>query len=337
MAPKRSTIGDVAAVAGVSIATVSRVLNDGSSSEATRQKVLAAVELLGYTPDIRGKNLAQGRSQRVGVLISHLTESYVVGIVDSILQTLTTLGYDLMICSSRGREGYEAKYVRELSNGKVDALITVSSDQLRYLLPLNSSSVPHVILTGDAGGSISAMTSVIRTEDKEGMTSAVMHLRSLGHERIAHITGDLRQIAAHTRLATFQEVMAAEGCDTRGLIVEGDFLGPSGRAGAEKLLDRDDPPTAIITASDSQMVGVLDVVRKRGINVPGELSLVGFDNITEMGLSEPRISTVAQPLDKVGKLAAEEVHSRLTTDAPARTITIPMELIVRESTGPMPT
>ena len=334
MSERRSTIGDVANLAGVSIATVSRVLNDGSSSKETQKKVLDAAELLGYAPDARTREQGTASSrQRVGILLSH-KDSYTEGVLDAIITSLSDLKYDVLICSTVGREGNETKYLSELAHSNVDALITMSADQLKYLPGVDAVRIPHVIISGDAGES--QMTSVIRTDDSRGMAEAYAHLRSLGHERIAHITGDLRQISAQVRSETYRELMANDGFETGDLIVEGDYRPAGGRRGAEKLLGLDDPPTAIITGNDNEMLGVLEFAKERDIHVPGELSLVSFDDIPEMANSVPAITTVAQALDEVGTTAAQEIHERITEKRSPTTITVPMQLIIRDSTGPVP-
>lgn len=335
MTGRRSTIGDVANLAGVSIATVSRVLNDGSASEEAQKKVLDAAELLGYATDSRSKDTTPSTSNRVGILLSHFTESYSTCLLDALIDNFSDLKYDVLICSTVGHEGREAKYLRELTQNNVDALVTMSLDQHKYLPGVDALRIPHVIITGDAGDS--EMTSAVRTDDESGMTQAFEHLRSLGHERIAHITGDLRQISARERRDTYLALMADAGLADDELVVEGNYLRPSGRAGAEALLELDEPPTAIITGNDSQLLGALELLEERYIAIPRQISVVGFDDIPEMAKYIPPITSVAQPLDEVGRLVAEEVHSRVSERGPATTSTVPMNLMVRDSTGPVPT
>lgn len=334
MSARQSTIGDVAALAGVSIAVASRVLNDGPASDEASKKVIDAADLLGFDPDTTLKTGTRDQELRVGVLLSDFTEGYSIAILDTMLKRLANLGYDIVLCSAAAHEGWEAEYISEVARGKVDALITMSSQQLQAVRGIASVGIPLLNICGDAGNSES--TSVIRTADDVGMTEAFTHLRSLGHVRIGHITGNLRQISARERLAKFEELMEADGLDTSGLIVEGNFLRPSGRDGAETLLALDDPPTAIITANDSQMLGLLDVFARLNIEVPRQISLIGFDDIPEMATCHPPITSVAQPLGEVGLLAAEEIHQRISEDTAPQTLTVPMELVVRESTGPAP-
>ncbi len=324
---------DVARAAGVSHSTVSRVLNGRPHiKEETRRRVQAAVDSLGYVANLPARRLAGGRLGAIGLVVLDLESSYITEIVRAVDASLADAGLDLMLCTTHRREQRENSYVAQLSLGLVDGLIVLlPRDSDRYAKDLAKQEFPFVLL--DHGGS--PLANSLAADHMAGANLAVDHLVALGHRRIACITGDLDIDAGRDRLTAFQQSVTRHGLDADSdLIVEGDFLVDGGYRAAGQLLDLPDRPTAVFASSDTAAFGVLRLARERGLDVPGDLSVVGFDDIPEAMTSDPPLTTIRQPLAEMGRRAVQLLLEKI--DEPDRTVShvrLPVELVVRQSTA----
>lgn len=330
------TIVDVARAASVSHSTVSRVLNGRPYIKAeTRKRVMEAAEELGYVANLKARGLAGGRLGVVGFVVESIDGSYQAEMVRGVDRALAEVGLDLMLCTTHAREQREASYVSRLSVGLVDGLIVLLPESAdRYSHDLSSRHFPFVLL--DHMGSSQA-NSVVAT-NVQGAIDALEHLAELGHRRVAHITGDQRLVAGRERLDGFKRGVQKFSLDADpSLIVEGDFHAEGGRQAALRLLELDEPPTAIFIASDDMAIAAIEVMVERGLSVPGDMSVVGFDDIPEADLVRPRLTTVRQPLHEMGRRAVALLLDQIERpENPVAHLNVPTEFVVRESTGPFP-
>lgn len=329
------TIVDVARAAGVSVSTVSRVLNNKPDVAAdTRETVLAAIQRLGYVANPSARRLAGGRTGIIGLIVPDITTAYTVEIVRGVGEAVNEAGYDLVLYTVVQRhEGAERErtWLSMLSRGLVDGLVLVLPRSMAdELLALSNRGLPIVLI--DHRGIDTNLPSVCAT-NVEGALEATRYLLSLGHQRIGFITGTLQYRAGSDRLAGYRLALAQAGIAfDPTLVVEGDFSRQRGYEGALALMRQPDPPTAIFASNDVSAFGALDALRDLGLRVPEDVSLVGFDDIPAAAEVRPSLTTVHQPLVDMGRHGAQLILALLNgqMDAPQR-IELPTRLIVRSS------
>jgi DNA-binding LacI/PurR family transcriptional regulator len=335
---RRATIADVAAASGVGVGTVSRVINSASGvREATRAKVLRAIEQLGYSPSHLAAALSRGTPRTVAIVIPHLTRPSSVERLAGALAVLARYEYDTMVCNvdtPAQRDHFLATLVaRHRADGVIVMSLPLRRSQLAAFaaagLPLvtvdvRAPGVPQTIIDDVAGGRL-----------------ATDHLLGLGHKRIGFI-GDRVQRAVSTalgftasnrRLAGYRQALTAAGLIPDQALIR---LGPHGPANAEamaaELLGLADPPSAIFVASDTQAIGVLAAADRSGAEVPADLSVIGFDDIQSAALLG--LSTVRQPLEHSGAQGAERLCALLRGEQvrPLRQV-LEVQVVPRASSG----
>ncbi len=331
----RPTIFDVADSAGVSYATVSRVVNGHPSvRDSTRQRVQAAMLELGYVAHVTARALARGKTNAVGLLAQEIDNPFFSIVINGVDQEVSEAGYDLLLCTTHSRQGKEAEYVARLSHGMVDGLLIVLPTGLpEYVSQLRNERFPFVLVDHD---SEAPGCTTVNAANRPGTREGIGYLIGLGHRRIGFITGRQDVGATHQRLAGYHEALEEAGIPSDvSLIVEGDFLEPRGYTAAGELLSRADPPTAIFASSDVAALGVLRAARDAGLTVPRDLSVLGFDDIVEASYASTALSTVRQPLREMGHIAVQRLLSLLLDPAqpPAR-IVMETELVIRQTTAP---
>jgi DNA-binding LacI/PurR family transcriptional regulator len=328
-------IADVAAFAGVGIATVSRVLNGRANvSQATRDKVQEAIRVLDYRPSSVARNLSLKRTQVIGVVTAFLTNPSPIERVRGIVTALGDSPYDLALfdVESAGRERRAFRLLADRS--RTDGLLIVS-----FIPP--AGEVARLTTAGIATVLIDARHDTLPAvviDDVEGGRLATSYLLELGHRRIAFIgdkpTDEFRFDSSRDRTVGYERALADAGVPVRPEYVrEGTPFRHIARSIAEELLQLPERPTAIFAASDTQALGVLEAARALRIAVPEELSVIGFDDI-EIA-SYVGLTTVRQPLFESGRRGAELLLGALAgTPPPTRVETLPLELVVRGTTRP---
>jgi LacI family transcriptional regulator len=332
------TIVDVARAAGVSVSTVSRVLNNKPDVAApTREKVLATMQRLGYVANPSARRLAGGRTGIIGLIVPDIATAYTVEIVRGVGEEVNKAGYDLVLYTVVGQhEGAEREraWLSILSRGLVDGLVLVLPRSMTdELIALSGRGFPIVLI--DHRGVDTDLPSVCAT-NVEGALEATRYLLSLGHRRIGFITGTLQYRAGSDRLAGYRLALAQAGISfDPALVFEGDFSRQKGYEGAMALMRLPDPPTAIFASNDVSAFGALDALRELGLRVPEDVSLVGFDDIPAAAEIRPPLTTVRQPLVDMGRSGAQLILALLNgqTEVPRR-IELPTHLIVRSSCSP---
>lgn len=328
-------IKDIALEAGVSTATVSHVINKTKYvSEETREKVLSAIEKFDFYPNAHARMLAMGRSNIIGLLISDITNPFFPELVKSIETAVFEHGYNLMLFNTNYDSQRAADYVRRLIQMNVAgvALMTAELDPL-LIDELLKKKVRAVF--NDLGIVNEYMSNVV-LDYAGGIEEAVRHLVSLGHKKIAHISGSNRirsgVIRREAFLASIKKNLPNESAP---LVVQGDFRFDSGRAAAIQILEAKQLPTAVIAANDMMALGAMQEFKEVGLKIPQDISLVGFDDIAFTALSEPQLTTICSPRIEIGRRAIEALVT--TIEHPNQTgteIHIPTYLIKRKSTAP---
>ncbi len=331
---RRATIFDVARTAGVSYSTVSRVVNDYAHvNEATRERVRAAMREHGYVAHVTARALASGRTQAIGLLAQEIDNPFFSVVIKGVDQAVSVADYDLLLCTTHSRREKEAEYVARLSHGMVDGLLIVLPTGLpEYVAQLRAEHYPFVLIDHDSDA---PGCTVVNAANRRGTRDGIAYLIGLGHRRIGFITGRLDVGASHERLAGYREALGEAGIRLdEALVVEGDFLEARGYEAARELLSLPQPPTAIFASSDAAAFGVLGAARDTGSAVPGDLSVLGFDDIVEASHMGAALSTVRQPLREMGHVAVQRLLSLLAdpTQPPARLV-METELVIRKTTA----
>ncbi|HEY7880070.1 MAG TPA: LacI family DNA-binding transcriptional regulator [Streptosporangiaceae bacterium] len=336
--PDRPTIADVAALAGVGTGTVSRVLNGGLHvSEATRKNVLEVIERLGYRPSHLAAALSRGTPRTVAIVVPHLTRPSTVARLAGALAVLDQQGYDTIVCNADTPEQRDHHLAALTARHRADGVMVVSVYLAkRHLAAFRRGPIPLVTVDTVAAGV--PQTGI---DDVAGGHLATAHLLGLGHRRIGFV-GDIVARRAEDELGHASSRRRMHGC-RQALIDSGADLDPGlvrlGAHGpgvaaelADELLARPDPPTAIFAASDAQAMGVLSAAERRGVDVPRELSVIGFDDIEAATLLH--LSTVHQPLERSGAEGARRLCA-LLRGLPVRPLRqqLPLRVVQRASTG----
>ena len=303
-------------------------------SDGGGPRYMEAMAKLGYVANLRARGLAGGKTNVIGLLVDDLESSYITQIAQGIDRAVSNRGYDVMLSTMHLRES-RPLYIEQLVNGLVDGLIVLLASGFEpYLGQVAKRGFP-VVLIDHAPTSAAP---VVKTANQAGTTMAMEHLVELGHRRIAIITGFLDVSSAQERLEAYRSSLVQLDIPLdEDLIHDGDFLASGGAEGTHALLDLDDPPTAIFCSSDMTAFGALQAARERGLRVPEDLSIVGFDDIPEASYVTPPLTTVRQPMLDMGRMSGELLMDSIAGSAiPMSTVELPTELIVRESTAPPP-
>jgi LacI family transcriptional regulator len=326
------TIFDVAREAGVSYGTVSRVLNNREHVKPeTRVAVLSAMDRLGFVANPQARSLAGGPSQVIGLLLHTLSTSYIGEIVRGIDAELEAANYDLLLYTTHRRKMKEAAYVAAITRGMADGLLLVlPRNSSQYIDSLRARKFPYILIDhqgkGDDERSVGAT-------NWQGACDATRYLTDLGHRRIGFVTGDMELGCSADRLAGYRHVLAQNGIPPDpSLISTGDFFQPSGFAAGQALLALPEPPTAIFYSNDEMAFGVMAAAFDRGLSIPEDLSIIGFDDIPRARLAYPPLTTVRQPLEEMGRVATRMLI-KLIADPQLHMepIELPTELMVRQS------
>jgi DNA-binding LacI/PurR family transcriptional regulator len=333
----QARIADVAARAGVGVATVSRVLNGRANVRpATRDRVLDAIRTLNYRPSSVARNLSLQRTMVIGALLPWFTNPSAVQRVRGIVDGLSGSPYDLMVFDIESEDRQRRAFELFDRGDRADGLLVVSTNPPDLEVErINAAGLPCILVDG-----VHPSLPSIAVDDVAGGEMATRHLVELGHRRIALI-GDpppeFRFDWSRDRTRGYEQALSRAGIDVRPEYVrEGTRLLHVARGIAAELLALPDRPTAVFAASDTQAFGTLEAARALGIRVPEELSVIGFDDIEVA--SYVGLTTVRQPLFESGRRGAELLLRALSgRQVDVRTELLPLELVVRSTTGPAPT
>lgn len=324
---------DVAALAGVSRATVSAVLNATSGirlSAATRERVLAAVDELGFSPNIAARSLRSRRSNVLGLVTSEIaTTPYAVAISKGAQDAAFRHGKMLLIIDTDGDSAMQAEAVAKLTAWRAEGL-AIATDYHREVPPPRVRETPVTLVNCFA---VDAGVTCIVPDEQQGGRLATQSLIDAGHRRIALINGPHGYPASAGRLSGYRAAHRAAGLPVdKRLVRSGDWWQESGLRHANTLLDLPDPPTALFCANDWTAMGAYDAIKERGLRIPADVSVIGFDNRTEIAAHlRPALTTVALPYEEMGELAVEHLLAAVTADPVTGLLKVACRLVSRAS------
>jgi len=328
-------IKDIAARAGVSIATVSHAFrNPGRVSDRTRKKVLAVADELGYSPNNLAVSLRTARSGNIVVIIPDVGGSHNSGIIKSIENVAHERGYSVLLGDTQGSEEREREFGAMTLSRQADGIILMSH-RLPFNLEVDKlqlSALPPIVNGCEFTGFDEVP--LVTIDDVQAAMDATRHLIDYGHRDIAVITGDMNSPSSQYRLEGFRRMMQESGLGvSERQVIYGEYTLEGGEAAARELLLHKNRPTAIFCFSDEIAMGCMSVLRTSGFQVPDDLSVMGFDNIRFARYFAPPLTTIAQPTDRIGTLCATLLLDLIDGKQP-RTVRhiLPHQLLVREST-----
>ncbi|KOU47724.1 LacI family DNA-binding transcriptional regulator [Streptomyces sp. WM6378] len=325
-------IKDVAAEAGVSVATVSRVLNSHPSvSEAARARVLAAVETLGYRPNAVARSLRTDQTRTLGLVISDVLNPYFTELARSVEEAARALGYSVIIGNADERPELQDHHVRTLLDRRIDGLLVSPTDGgSPLMLEAARGGTPMVFVDRWIPG---IDVPVVRADGRAAIRDLVAHLHRLGRRRLAIIAGPAATTTGSERVEAFRAALGEHGISLPDDYVgQGDFQAASGRRAAERFLALPEPPDAVFAADNLMTLGALDALRARGLRIGDDIALAAFDDIPWFVHTDPPITAIAQPTGELGRAAVRALADLIEGRTP-QSVTLPASLVVRRSCG----
>ena len=335
---KKVSIKDIAKAAGVSHSTVSRALCDSHLVNVdTKARIKDLACEMGYSPDARARSLVTGRSYTVGVVVTTIADPFVAEVLQGVESTAHDHGYTVILSSSNSEPEREIAAVEMLRAKRVECVIVTSSRiGALYLEHLERIGGP-VVLINNHNEQSGTYTYTVTVDNRHGSFLATSHLIQRGHHRITYIAGPADHSSDKERHAGYQQALRKWGIPhDPTLIVPGDGLPAGGMRAVKTLLKMSEPPSAVFCYNDMTAIGVLQAAREANIAVPGDLAVIGFDDIPFASYVSPSLTTINQPKREMGRLAVEMALSLAEADDGAdlelSDIVVKGELVVREST-----
>lgn len=326
---------EVAERAGVSVAVVSYVVNDGPRpvSTETRRRVERAIDELGYYPNELARSLSRQQTAIIGLIIPSLLNPVYAEIADSLTRYCATEGYRVILGSSGRHHQTEVEFAKSLRAKRVDGVIMIPSESPDEILePLQQAHIPTVVLEHELPN-----THCIAIDDLQGGQLATRHLLALGHRRIGMIRRKPTTALSRMRYVAFQDVLHAAHIPLDpNLVIESEAGQASGYDSMQKLLALPQPPTAVFAHNDVLAMGAISAIYQAGLRVPDDMSIVGYDDTINAAYLNPPLTTIKLPIAEMGHAAGKKIldliknHSSFSPS----TTTLPVELIVRASTAP---
>ena len=334
--PAAITLRDVARIAGVSTATVSRALERPDAvAEETKRRILEAVASCGYTPNISARNLRKMETRLVTILIPDVTNPFFNEIVRGIEQVAREHGYSVLLADTENLPGQETAYGSLLAAPRTDGMILLNGRVPAGLMPQGHTQgkLPPIVVACEYVTNVDLPT--VQIDNIEAAREATEHLIQLGHKRIGFITGPLWNVLSRDRMHGYRDALLDAGLTFQDqLVAQGNFSIASGVAAATQLLHLPQWPTAIFASNDEMAIGAIRAIRDRGLRVPQDLSIMGFDDIRFAAFVDPPLTTVSQPGGEIGRMAMTLLLKIMTGEAvDDRRILLPTHLILRASTA----
>lgn len=330
----RSSMREVAELAGVAMSSVSRVLSGHPDvSPRMRERVLSAVDELGYKPDLLAQSLRRRETLSIGFVIGDISNPLAAEIASGAERTLRAAGYSMLLTNSENDPALDAEHIRLLDQRRTDGLILMPAAERHEETEavLRRLDSPVVVIDRELPAGLVAGR--VLSDHRRGIRAAVEHLAALGHRRVALVTGQPVRPALERR-AAFEEVCAGRGLDP--VVRAGTFSVDTGGRYTSELLDSAGPPTALILGGNQIMIGGLRVLAERGIAVGRELSVIGCDDVAVASLFSPPIAVVVRDNVELGRAAAELLLRRLRGEDGVADVVLPTEFVPRASCAPPP-
>jgi LacI family repressor for deo operon, udp, cdd, tsx, nupC, and nupG len=326
-----SNIREIAKIAGVSTATVSRALSHPERvSEKTRQKVKDAMAKVDYRPNMMARNFRSARSYTILVLVPNIANPFFATLIRGVENVAQKHGYSVLLGDTRDNEKNESDYLSLVETKQADGVIQLLPHTPNATLP------PNHIPTVNAAGCEGTPYPTVRIDNSAAAKTVIDYLVSIGHRRIGVITGLKDNRHSIDRLIGYKQSLAEAGIELDSqLIVEGGFTLASGQAAAKEVLRMEKRPSAVFCMNDDMAIAAIQTFKSSGLNVPGDISVAGFDNIEYSKHTDPPLTTIEQPAIEMGKLAALKLLELIDVkELPQTEYVLPYEFIVRESTAP---
>jgi LacI family transcriptional regulator len=329
-----ATIRDVAQLAGVSTATVSHVLNSTRAvSEQSKDRVLAAMEQLNYQPNAVARSLRVSETLTIGLIVPDVEIPFFAWVARCIEDAARDAGYSVILCNSGWSFNQELRYLDNLRARRVDGLICIS------VLLTNEHVAPllkrHMPVVWFEQARVDGISDAVVIDNVKGAYDATTHLIAQGHHRIGCVLGLGQALLTTDRIVGYRQALSDAGIAfDAALLYAGDYEPSAGLAGARQLLALPEPPTAIFAFNDMMALGALQAANERGLRVPDQLALIGFDGIALTEYTSPPLSTVRQPIPEMCRIAISMLLDRINDRAPneSRTVLIEPTLVKRAST-----
>jgi LacI family transcriptional regulator len=330
-----ATIRDVAKRAGVAPITVSRVINNsGYVNEQTRARVEAAIADLGYVPNVLARSLRSRRTDTLGLILTDISNPFWTTVARGVEDAASDAGFNVILCNTDESEVEQDKYLHVLVQKQVDGVLLVPArsavEPIKFIQSQNTSVV---VLDRRIPNS---QTDVVRCDSEGGAYQLTCLLLSLGHRRIAMLSGPRGVSTAEDRVAGYRRALKEAGLDVdSAMVYYGEFSLESGYDMTLQVLARTPRPSALFASNNFIAIGALRALRDTGLRVPEDLALVGFDDLPADLVVDPFLTVAAQPAYEMGRQATELLLARLSEKAPAayQEIVLPTEIVVRESSG----
>ncbi|MEV0825376.1 LacI family DNA-binding transcriptional regulator [Nonomuraea rubra] len=331
MKRSRVTLADVAAMARVDRAVVSRVVNKDPTlniRQETRERVLAAIDELGYRPNVAARSLRTSRAHMFGLFIPDFANPVYAEIIKGAEAEAAAQGYVLVTGSATGAGLGE--YMDRIGQGRIDGLLLAGTgDDTSLTRQLDQAAIPWLMLNNRSRG----VKRYVILDDQRAAALAVEHLVRLGHRRIAHLAGPSRADTAARRSAGYSAAMREAGLP-EGPIVAADYTPAGGAAAVARLLAGSEPPTAVFVANVASAIGAMEGVRAAGLEIPRDVSIVAVHDLDLASYLYPALTTVRMPLAELGRRGVTLLGSLKPDDTVAEVLAGPIELIQRRSTAP---
>ena len=327
-----SNIRDVARLAGVSVATVSRALsNPEKVSDESLEKVHNAIAQVGYRPNMLARNFRSARAYAIVVLVPDIANPFYSLFIRALEDRAQQKGYAVLLGDTRGTPEREMEYIRRVETRLADGIV-----QLRPSSEKSQNNIPADIPCVNACGCEFTTGPSIRIDNRAAAKTMVNYLISLGHRRIGVISGLKDNPHAIDRLEGYKEALAEAGIPfEKDLIAEGDFTMWSGLNAAFQFCNMKERPTAIFSMNDEMAIGAMQTLKNQGIRIPEDMSVTGFDDIAYSKYSDPSLTTISQPAEEMGKMAMDMLLKVIEGEPLSqRECVLPTEFIIRKSTGP---
>lgn len=332
---RRASMREVADLADVAISSVSRVLSGHPDvSSQMRERVLSAVRRLEYEPDFLAQSLRRGQTLSVGFVLADISNPLMADIVLGAEAMLRAAGYTLLLMNSENDAALDSAHVRFFQSRRVDGMmLSLASETDPLTLDTIAQAEGPCVLV-DRALPVDLGASAVVNDHRAGMEAAVDHLIDLGHRRIGLITGSNAQLPGRERMDAMRAVVSRRSEPVEAIYRPGSFSAEHGEAAARELLMVPDPPTAIIAGGNQLLIGVLRVLRERGLRITRDISLVTCDDVPLSELYEPPIATIDRDTVGLGRVAAELLLGRLVGGDEPRTEVLPTTFTARESCAP---
>jgi LacI family transcriptional regulator len=305
-----ATIKDVAKQAGVSISTVSRVINSsGYVAKDKKESVLKAMKELNFQPNLIARGLVQGQTSTVGLLIPDITNPFFADIARGVEDTAINLGFNVILCNSDWKLDREQLYLSLLKSKKVDGVIVVGTRSKEQTLLKALEPLPFVFVDRK----VTKSKNCVWVDHEKGACKAVLHLLEKGCQNIVHVTGPDKSPSALSRKKGYELMMKKH--HLKSVLIPSDFRFEGGYKSGELLFEQKNIPDGIFAGNDLLALGIIQAAIERGIKVPDDVLIVGYDNIEMSKIIQPTLSTIGQPAYEMGCGAFKMLHRKLTDSA----------------------